>query len=339
MEREDLISVIVPVYNVAKYLDACIVSIQKQTYAHLEILLIDDGSVDESGSICDRYALKDKRIRVIHQKNAGLSAARNRGISVCKGEYIAFVDSDDFIDKNFVESMYKVMIESESDLVCMEAVIFYDGDEKKIYSYWNQIEDQKEQYTVYSSEQMLKIALYQKLSVTNAQLKLYRKKLFQNIQFPVGRYYEDLATTYLFILCSNQVAVINHRLYAYRFRQSSIMTSTFNDKCLDCVWVGKKLVNDMEVMAPQLRKAACCAAFRINRIVFPKISFCNRSQKNKVWIELSAYRKIVMLDKDAQSYERLLALTSYCGQFFFTGMIFLFGTARKIRIKMQLRKR
>lgn len=339
METKDLISVIVPVYNVEKYLDACVVSIQRQTYTHLEILLIDDGSTDESGSICDRYALEDKRIRVIHQKNAGLSAARNAGVLVCKGEYIAFIDSDDFIDKSFVESMYKVMIESESDLVCMEAARFYDGDEKKVYSYWNQIDNQKEHYKVYSSEQMLKIAFYQKLSVTDAQLKLYKKKLFQNVQFPVGRYYEDLATTYLFILYSNRVAVIHHQLYAYRFRESSIMTSAFNDKCMDCIWVGKKLVNDIEVMAPQLRKAAYCAAFRINRIVFPKISFHNRVPKSKVWNELSAYRKIVMLDGEAQKYERLLALTSYCGQYFFTGMIFLFGIARKIRIKIQLIKR
>lgn len=339
METQDLISVIVPVYNVAKYLDVCIASIQKQTYTNLEILLIDDGSTDESGSICDRYALEDKRIRVIHQKNEGLSTARNKGVSACKGEYIAFIDSDDFIDKSFVESMYKVMVRSECDLVCMEAVRFYDGDEKKVYSYWKRIDNQKRYYTVYSSEKMLNIAFYQKLSVTDAQLKLYRKRLFENVQFPVGRYYEDLATTYLFILYSNRVAVINHQLYAYRFRESSIMTSTFNDKCLDCIWVGKKLVNDIEVMAPQLRKAAYCAAFRINRIVFPKIPFHNRVQKSKVWNELSAYRKIVMLDREAQKYERLLALTSYCGQYFFTGMIFLFGIARKIRIKIQLKKR
>lgn len=339
MGTKDLISVIVPVYNVAKYLDACVVSIQRQTYTYLEILLIDDGSTDESGSICDRYALEDKRIRVIHQKNAGLSAARNKGISVCKGEYISFVDSDDFINRSFIESMYKVMAESGCDLVCMEAARFYDGDEKKVYSYWKQIDNQKRYYTVYSSEQMLNIAFYQKLSVTDAQLKLYKKRLFQNVEFPVGRYYEDLATTYLFILYSNRVAVIHHQLYAYRFRKSSIMTSTFNDKCLDCIWVGKKLVNDIEVMVPQLRKAAYCAAFRINRIVFPKIAFRNKIQKSKVWNELSAYRKTVMLDSEAQKYERLLALTSYCGQYFFTGMIFLFSIVRKIRIKIQLKKR
>lgn len=339
MKAQELISVIVPVCNVAKYLDVCIVSIQKQTYTHLEILLIDDGSTDESGSICDKYALKDERIRVIHQKNKGLSAARNKGLSVCKGEYISFIDSDDFVDRSFIETMYEAMVQSGCDLVCMEAARFYDGDERKVYSYWERICNQKGDYTIYSSEQMLNLALYQKLSITDAQLKLYRKNLFRNILFPVGRYYEDLATTYLFILSSNHVAVLGHRLYAYRIRESSIMTSSFNDKCLDCIWVGKKLVDDIETMAPSLKKASCCAAFRINRIVFSKISFHNRTQKKKVWNELLAYRRIVVFDGNAQKYERLLALTSYCGQHIFTVVLLLFGMARKIRIKIQLRKR
>lgn len=339
METPELISIIVPVYNVAKYLEACIVSILMQTYTNLEIFLIDDGSTDESGSICDRYALEDKRIQVIHQKNMGLSAARNRGISVCKGEYISFVDSDDFLHKKFIESMYNVMVESRCDMVCMEAARFYDGDEKKVYSYWNWIDNQKGHYEVYSSEQMLDIAFYQKLSVTDTQLKLYRKKLFLNISFPVGRYYEDLATTYLLILCSNYVAVFRHRLYAYRIRKSSIMTSAFNEKCLDCIWIGKKLVNDIEVMAPQLRKAAYCAAFRINRIVFSKISFYNKASQKRVWNELQVYRKIVMLDGNAQKYERLLALTSYSGKYVFTVILLLFGIVRKFRMKIQLRRR
>lgn len=339
MEVQDLISVIVPVYNVAEYLDACITSIQKQTYKHLEILLIDDGSIDESGSICDRYALEDKRIQVIHQDNVGLSAARNKGISVCKGEYISFIDSDDFIEQSFIETTYSVMVESGCDLVCMEAARFYDGGERKVYSYWHGIDNPKEHYTVYSPEQMLEIALYQKLSVTDAQLKLYRKKHFQNVRFPIGRYYEDTATTYLFILHSNRVAVIRYRLYAYRVRKSSIMTGTYSNKCLDCIWVGQKLIHDVGGMAPQLQKSACCAAFRINRIVFPKIPFQYKKQKREVWNELLAYRKIVLFDRNAQKYERLLALTCYGGQYFFTGTLFLFGMARKIRILIQLRKR
>ena len=339
METQDLISVIVPVYNVADYLDACITSIQRQTYFNLEILLIDDGSTDESGHMCDNYVLDDKRIRVIHQENAGLSAARNKGILECKGEYISFIDSDDFIDKQFIETMYSTMVESGCDLVCMESANFYDGDEEKIYSYWDRIDNQKGQYTVYSSEQMVEYAFYQILSVTSAQLKLYKKKLFQNIQFPIGRYYEDLATTYLFMLSSNRVAVLQHRLYAYRIRMSGIMTGNFNDNCLDCIWVGQKLVEDMEDRSPQLKRAADCAAFRINRIVFPKISFHDRISKHKVWNEISTYRKAVVLDRNAQKYERLIALSSYCGQYVFTGILTLFGIMRKIRIKIQLRKK
>lgn len=336
METQELISVIVPVYNVAQYLDACIISIQKQTYVHLEIILIDDGSTDESGIICDKYALEDNRIRVIHQKNEGLSSARNKGISICRGEYISFIDSDDFVNNGFIETMYKTMVDSGCDLVCMESVRFYDGDERNVYSYWNRINSQKEQYKVYLSEQILDIAFYQKLSITGAQLKLYKKKLFLNIRFPEGRYYEDLATAYLFILCSRRVAVLYNRLYAYRVRKSSIMGGKFNERCLDCIWVGQKLVDDIGVIAPQLKNAACCSAFRINRIVFAKIPFRNIYQKNKVWNEILAYRKMVLFDGNAQNYERMLALTSYFGQLFFAGVLILFGIIRKIRIKMQL---
>lgn len=231
------------------------------------------------------------------------------------------------------------MVESGCDLVCMESVNFYDGDEEKVYSYWEQIANQKRQYTIYSTEQILEYAFYQKISITNAQLKLYRKKLFCDVMFPIGRYYEDLATTYLFILKSNYVSVLHHRLYAYRIRKSGIMNSAFNARCLDCIWVGKKLVDDMKEMSSQIKKAACCAAFRINRIVFPKISFHNRIQKEEVWNEILMYRKTVIFDKSAQKYERLIALSSYCGQFFFTGMLVLFGLAREVRIKMQLRKK
>ena len=117
------------------------------------------------------------------------------------------------------------------------------------------------------------------------------------------------------------------------------MTGTYSNKCLDCIWVGQKLIHDVGGMAPQLQKSACCAAFRINRIVFPKIPFQYKKQKREVWNELLAYRKIVLFDRNAQKYERLLALTCYGGQYFFTGTLFLFGMARKIRILIQLRKR
>lgn len=339
MILQDLISVIVPVYNVAKYLDACIVSIQKQTYTNLEILLIDDGSTDGSGDICDKYALTDKRIKVIHQRNVGLSATRNKGISISRGEYISFVDSDDFINKRFIETMYNIMIESGCDLACVESINFYDGDEEKVYSYWGKTNDSQKQYTVYPSEHMLNNALYQYVSITGAPLKLYRKKLFLNIEFPVGRYYEDLATTYLFILKSNYVSVHHQRLYAYRIRKNSIINGIFSGRCMDCIWVGEKLVEDLKDMPLRVKSATHCAAFRINRIVFPKIPFCNRIQKDEVWNEILRYRKSVIFDRNAQKYERLIALSSFCGQYIFTGILFLFNIAREIRIKMQLRTR
>lgn len=113
----DLISIIVPVYNVEKYLNKCIDSIINQTYKNIEIILVDDGSTDNSGKICDEYLLRDSRIKVIHKNNGGLSSARNEGINISSGEYIGFVDSDDWVEPNMYEEMYKKILYSNADIV------------------------------------------------------------------------------------------------------------------------------------------------------------------------------------------------------------------------------
>ena len=129
MNNKHLISIIVPVYNVEKYIDKCIKSILEQTYKNLQIILIDDGSQDKSGQICDEYELQDNRIEVIHKKNGGLSDARNLGIKKARGEYIGFVDSDDYISKNMYEDMYKIIQEKDSDVCICNVYNVIDGKE------------------------------------------------------------------------------------------------------------------------------------------------------------------------------------------------------------------
>ena len=116
-EMDKLISIIVPVYNVEKYVAECIESIIKQTYQNLEILLIDDGSTDNSGKICDKYAEKDKRIKIIHKENGGVSSARNLGLDLAQGEYIAFIDSDDFVSNKYIESLYSAIEHKDAEIV------------------------------------------------------------------------------------------------------------------------------------------------------------------------------------------------------------------------------
>ena len=131
MKKQDLISIVVPIYNVEKYLEKCINSIIIQTYKNIEIILVNDGSTDSSGKICDIYLKKDKRIKVIHKKNGGLSDARNVGIENAKGKYIAFIDSDDFIDSDFIEILYNLIIEYNADVSCCKCNVIYKKNKKQ----------------------------------------------------------------------------------------------------------------------------------------------------------------------------------------------------------------
>lgn len=225
-EMKSLISVIIPVYQVEPYLKHCIESVINQTYRNLEIILVDDGSVDGSGEICNQYADKDNRIKVIHQENRGLSEARNRGIDIARGEYLSFVDSDDWIDMRFIEIMYEISIEAECDIVqCNFQNVIDDSSEE---------DKHKGNYTIYSSREF-SIATYTLLSwrCSVAWNKLYKASLFEGIRYPIGKIHEDEFTTYKLIWRANNIAVTNTRLYFYRQRTDSIMGSSYYSKRLD----------------------------------------------------------------------------------------------------------
>ena len=185
----DKISIIVPFYNVEKYAPKCIESIINQTYTNLEIILVDDGSPDTCGKICDDYALKDGRIKVIHKKNAGLSDARNVGIKEATGKYIGFVDGDDYIEKDMYKYLYNLIKENNADIsICGVEEVYEDGS--------IQDEKAKESIEILSKEDAIKELLLDKKVRSHAWDKLYKRELFENIEYPYGRKMEDIATTY-----------------------------------------------------------------------------------------------------------------------------------------------
>ena len=190
---KDLISVIIPVYKVEEYINRCIDSVINQTYKNLEIILVDDGSPDGCPKICDEYAKKDSRIRVIHKQNGGLSDARNVGIDNANGKYITFIDSDDWIPIDSINILYKNLINTKSEISsgCLLEVF---SDNRKNYS--------NNDYEVYSKIEGLKnLFLLHDIS-NSASGKIYDISLFDNIRYPVGKLYEDLGTTYkLFAKC------------------------------------------------------------------------------------------------------------------------------------------
>ena len=212
------ISIIVPVYKVEKYLVRCIESIRRQTYSNLEIILVDDGSPDLCPYICDEYAKKDKRIVVIHKENGGLSDARNAGIEIAKGEYIGFIDSDDYIHQNMYESLLKTLIENQADIVVC--------DVEKVYDERQMIRDEgkfgTQLYTgIQAVENIFDADLYLRSVV--AWGKLYKKSLFDDVRYPEGKINEDEFTTYRLFYKSNRVIYIDQKYYYYFQRQDSIM--------------------------------------------------------------------------------------------------------------------
>ena len=219
MYREDRISVIVPVYNVEAYLGRCVDSILGQTYQNLEVILVDDGSRDGSGALCDAFAKQDSRVRVIHKPNGGLSSARNAGIAAAQGEYMAFVDSDDWIELDAYEGMLQRMHHYHAKLVCAGR---YDVDggtgEKKLG-----LCPEKEE-CIPAEELVGRIFLWDGCD-SSACDKLYHRSLLEEIRFPEGKVCEDVPTTYKIVLRAERAVLWNRPIYNYFHRPNSISTA------------------------------------------------------------------------------------------------------------------
>ena len=248
----DKISVIVPVYKVEQYLRKCVDSIIKQTYSNLEIILIDDGSPDNCPIICDEYAMKDNRVVVIHKKNGGLSDARNVGIAKSTGKYITFVDSDDYISSDYIEYLYKLILSANGDVSIVLPQIFYDNQEQVAIS------NKKESIRIYVSKSALLTMLYQKKFDTSAWGKLYSKKIFEDVVFPVGNIYEDISTIYKTLLKSKVIVYSNQKKYYYLKRNDSIMGRSFKEKDMDYIYQAESMYNSIKNIDKEIEIAARC---------------------------------------------------------------------------------
>lgn len=218
------ISVIVPVYKVEKYIKRCVDSILAQSFADFELWLVDDGSPDNCGAICDEYAKRDKRVKVIHKKNGGLSDARNAALDVMQGEYVFFVDSDDWISKYALESTYLALKRTGAKVATGNIVSVYeDGREKELYS------PTKEE-KILNGEEMLTTLLR-----PNAWNRLYAAELFQKLRYPVGRLYEDVFIYHKILEQIDSMVLTGTDSYYYYVRGGSIMNMEYNIKFTDIV--------------------------------------------------------------------------------------------------------
>lgn len=226
-QEKALISIIIPVYKVEIYLEKCIQSVINQTYENLQIILVDDGSPDNCGKICDEYAQKDHRIEVIHKSNGGLSDARNKGLEIAKGEYIGFVDSDDYIESDMYEVLYNLLKQYNVDVsICN----FYTVSQGKIA-----IKNADNGIKEYNRIEILKEVLLDNNIQSYAWNKLYKKELFDEIKYPVGKKYEDIGTTFYLLEKCNKVVVTGKPEYYYINRQDSIVNNVTESTIIDYI--------------------------------------------------------------------------------------------------------
>ena len=230
------VSVIVPVYNVEKYLSRCIDSILAQTFTDFELILVDDGSTDKSGGICDDYKSQDNRIVVIHQNNQGQAVARNRAIDLSRGEYIAFIDSDDYVHPDMFLTLIRIITETKSDIVLFG---YIEGKEERFC--WERIEEAH--YQIYDGKTFLKDCI---LSNKNGCWilcdKLFDRNCFNEIRLPVGRIFEDNAIVYKILYETNRVSISDAVLYYYYQNENSTTNQAFSEKNVDWLVVLEEMI-------------------------------------------------------------------------------------------------
>ena len=256
--KNDLISVIVPIYKVEKYIHECVDSILAQTYTNLEIILVDDGSPDNCGKICDEYAAKDSRIKVIHQENGGVSSARNAGLDAVTGNYIGWVDPDDFIEINMFEELYRSIMEFHSDLSVCGVKKFGLDSRSEIYE--NKCVNQSD-YLRELLVENIKSYLWN---------KLYKKHLFDNIRFPEGEVFEDMKIMHLVGERISSASFTDKTFYNYRIRQYSITFDNRGVKAKDYMSAAHNRSNRYK--GTEFYTYAVAGEFRCLRVIVSEIS-------------------------------------------------------------------
>ncbi len=274
-----LVSVIIPVYNVAKVLERCVESVRKQIYPNLEIILIDDGSTDMSGKFCDVFAKKDQRIKVIHQSNQGLSAARNAGLKIATGKWITFVDSDDSVRPGMIDLLHRLCYEHHTKMSICSFFEVKNGNEGKINT-----QQSTPNTKVLNTLECLTAMLCEDGFSMSAWGKLYARELFDLVQFPERRLYEDVGTTYRLVLQCPEIAVSSAQEYNYYQNPDSITQQSFSLRKLDLIDLTDQMCDDLlhwgKDLSPSERE-------RLE----------NLTKKRRMHARFSILRQIVMLDQ------------------------------------------
>lgn len=289
---DQLVSIIIPVYNVEKYLEQCILSVLHQTYEHIEIILVDDGSTDQCGKICDTFAMRDNRVQVIHKSNGGLSDARNEGMRFATGDWLFFLDSDDYIVNDCIELLVEMAQKFKADIVI--------GDSKKFFEdqVCNQEVESSGIYKILDTENALEAYFYRKIP-GYAWGKLYSKKVVQNIHFPKGKLFEDAYTVYKFLARSGRTVFTENIILMYRQRKGSIVNSRFSRSFLDILEANKEALKYFKNSSLRIKRAIISKKFVSATDILSRIPLKSgyRLEYQIVAKEIYKTRKSVLKDK------------------------------------------
>ncbi|MFI3165683.1 MAG: glycosyltransferase family 2 protein [Bacillota bacterium] len=313
------ISIIVPIYNVEEYLGRCINSLVNQTYENIEVILIDDGSPDNCGEMCDKWAQKDARIIVVHKKNGGLSDTRNVGIDVATGDLLMFIDSDDYIRVDMVEVLYNKLIEANADIAICD-LLYVD-------ELGNNILDKNTDSRI-KDEVITNIDVFNKLTQRHAWCyciacnKLYKKETFKNIKFPIGKLHEDEFTVYRILDNAEIVVCISVPMYYYVQRENSITQSKYSIRRLD---VCEALVERSMFFVD--KKMYDCAKGSLRTAV--SILIGARKKLSKEDLSSKRYKEVVKLEK--KHYIKILKFNKSL-KYFIHGALFVFNVKIYTRI-------
>ena len=321
----ELISVIVPVYNVRHYLRQCLESLESQDYPSFEIILVDDGSTDGSGRICDEYAARNARFSVMHQRNAGLSVARNEGLTHANGRYVSFVDSDDWVSESYL-SMLMLAIE-QSGMPCASLAHlkpFRDGRDCKLHvepASASSVRPESERVRVLDEATMQRALLRQRINC-GAQARLCRRDVLLAVAsngevFPEGLLYEDLATVYRIIHEAHGSVLVYENLYAYRHRRTGIMGNrgVFHDeKVVSAIRVSRSLYMNMARWHPSLTKETASRCLALLCTVYSSLDAAELGNREALWREIQRYCGQARRDTGARLKDRVAACCAMAGE-------------------------
>lgn len=304
-----MVSVIIPIYNVQDYLARCIDSVLAQTYTDLEIILVDDGSLDASGDICDEYDLKHRFIRVIHKTNGGLSDARNAGLEVAQGSYVTFIDADDYVHPRFVETLMHAIDNTGAQIAACTWQELQDGATPR------KVNLDKVPSKTYSQQEAINTVFYQGELNHSACSRIFEMQLFDDIRFPEGALYEDLAIIYQLLRKVEKVTLLNAPMYYYMHRAGSIITtmSLRRTQVLDHLErLEKQVAKEAPQYLPAVRSRHLSACFNMLRLM-PAHDPRWQPTKARCWKYIKNMRFLCIKDRKVRIKNKIAILLSYFG--------------------------